>query len=96
VKNLIILGGLAVAGAYALVKTEKGQELLAVVEEKLDEKIKEADERNSESAAKIEAAIREAAERAAQRLGINLDELRRQANAANEPEESQETGGLGG
>jgi hypothetical protein len=28
--------------------------------------------------------------------GKNEDELRRQANAANEPEESQETGGLGG
>jgi hypothetical protein len=79
-KNLIILGGLAVAGAVALAKSEKGQELLAAIDEKLAEKAKEADERNAESLAKIEEALRNAGDSAVKRLadvlGISEDVLR--------------------
>lgn len=83
-KSLIILGGLAVAGAVALAKSEKGQELLAVVDEKLAEKAKEADERNAESLAKIEEALRNAGDNAVKRLAniLGIDEETLRADAA--------------
>jgi hypothetical protein len=81
VKSLVVVGVLA-AGAYAALKSERGQELLERLNEKAGEFVAKVEEERGEQAERVEEALRAATDKAvarlASQLGIDPEVLRAQ------------------